>query len=256
MRALYPAGDESLNRLSDDDLVELYAFPIVEGGQRGWLRANFVSTLDGAAQGSDSRSGSLSSPMDQHLFGLQRSLCDVIIAGANTTRVEGYRPVKPSEAHTTLRALHGLAPLPAIAVVSRSLDIDLELLRGASAPTIVVTVESAPPDRLEAVGLLAPVIVSGEHDVDFAEMTRRLTKQGYPRMLCEGGPTLMRSLVASGTLDDLCLTFSALLSGGDRLRITHGPDLDPPQRMRLAHLLEHEGDLFARYTTKTSPRPR
>ena len=34
----------------------------------GWLRANFVSSLDGAAQGPDHKSGSLSSQADQKVF--------------------------------------------------------------------------------------------------------------------------------------------------------------------------------------------
>ncbi|MGH3446910.1 MAG: pyrimidine reductase family protein [Nocardioidaceae bacterium] len=247
MQYLYPAV---AGELSDDDLAELYAFPVDDTGGRPWVRANFVSTVDGAAQGANLRSATISNPPDQRIFALLRSLCDVIITGAGTTRVEGYQPVKPNEAHTTVRALHGLAPLPAIAVVSRSLDVDPDLIRGAAAPTIVLTVESAPLETIAAIRQVAPVIVAGEHDVDLGRALSVLSDHGYRRMLCEGGPTLMRGLVASDRLDDLCITYNPVLAAGDRLRITSGPDLDPPRRLALQHLLMEDGELFARYSLR------
>ena len=75
-----------------------------------------------------------------------RSLCDLILVGAGTARVEGYQPVQPHEVRAQLRAQLGLAPVPSIAVVSRSLDIDPDLLAGGEAPTLVITTESASPE--------------------------------------------------------------------------------------------------------------
>jgi riboflavin biosynthesis pyrimidine reductase len=93
----------------------------------------------------------------------------------------------------------------------------------------------------------APVIVAGDSDVDLAVAVDELAARGHRRMLCEGGPRLMRDLVASGRLDELCLTISPLLVAGDRIRIARGATIEPPARMTLRHLLESEGTLFARY---------
>ena len=90
MQALFPTTP---GELSHDDLLGLYAYP----HDRFWVRANFVSSLDGAAQGTDYKSGSLSSTNDQRVFALLRSLCDLILVGAGTVRAEGYQPVQPSE---------------------------------------------------------------------------------------------------------------------------------------------------------------
>jgi 5-amino-6-(5-phosphoribosylamino)uracil reductase len=57
----------------------------------------------------------------------------------------------------------------------------------------------------------------------------------------------MADMVGAGCVDDLCLTLSPLLLGGDRRRILHGPDLQPPRRLQLAHLLAEGDELFARY---------
>ena len=242
MQSLFPTAP---TELSDDDLVELYAYPAEEV----WLRANFVATLDGAAQGDDHRSGSISAPVDQQVFGLLRSLSDVIIVGANTTRVEGYQPVQPNDLRSDLRAGLGLAPLPAMAVVSRSLRLDARLIRGGGAPTIVVTTESASEEAKAMLGDDVPLIVAGEHNVDLPVALDAIVSLGYHRMLCEGGPTLMRDLVAAGCVDDLCLTISPMLTAGDRLRVTNGPALEPPPQMRLRHILEADGNLFCRYTS-------
>jgi riboflavin biosynthesis pyrimidine reductase len=241
VQSLYPTAP---SHLSDDDLVELYAYPV----ERAWLRANFVGSLDGAAQGTDHRSGTLSSGPDRRIVGLLRTLADVILVGATTARSEGYLPVTTSEARTNLRNRLGLAPAPSIAVVSRSLLLDDALLQGGIAPTVVITTESAPPDRRHEVASLAPVLVAGESDVDMAMAREQLITHGFQRMLCEGGPTLMRALVASGALDEICLTVTPLVLAGERLRMTRGPVLDPPASFALRHLLEDDSQLFCRYT--------
>jgi riboflavin biosynthesis pyrimidine reductase len=241
VQSLFPTAP---NELSYDDLAELYAYPV----ERPWLRANFVGSLDGAAQGGDNRSATLSSRSDKRVFGLLRSLADVILVGANTARVEGYQPVAAGETRTNLRNRLGLAPTPSIAVVSRSLRIDPGLLQGGTAPTLVITTQSAPPDRLEEIASVAPILVAGEHDVDLGLARELLVTRGFQRMLCEGGPTLMRDLIASGATDEICLTLTPLVLAGDRLRMTHGGVLDPPEYFTLRHLLEDDSQLFCRYT--------
>ena len=240
MQSLYPTTP---SELSHDDLVEIYAYP----HDRRWVRANFVTTLDGAAQGSDSKSGTLSSAGDRTLFALLRSLCDVVIVGANTTRVEGYQPIRPSELDMSTRGRLGLAPVPTVAVVSRSLEIDSSLLAGGEAPTILVTTKEAVEAHRERASDAAAVIVAGERSVDFGAALDELAARGLQRVLCEGGPGLMRDLVSSRRLDELCLTVRPLIVAGDRYRIARGDAIAPVCRMALRSLLESDGDLFARY---------
>ncbi|HEX7187353.1 MAG TPA: dihydrofolate reductase family protein, partial [Actinomycetes bacterium] len=69
--------------------------------------------------------------------------------------------------------------------------------------------------------------------------------RGLQRILCEGGPSLLGDLAAAGRLDELCVTISPQLVGGDGSRILHGPDLELGLRPTL--LLEQDGVLLARY---------
>jgi riboflavin biosynthesis pyrimidine reductase len=238
--SLYPTTPSDL---SHEDLVELYAYP----HDRRWVRANFVTTLDGAAQGSDKKSGTLSSAADRSIFALLRSLCDVVLVGANTTRVEGYQPVRASELDAETRSRLGLAPVPAVAVVTRSLDVDPSLLEGGDAPTLVITTDDAADRHADRLPGAADVIVAGRTSVDFAQAIDQLGGRGLQRVLCEGGPGLMRDLVASGRLDELCLTIRPLIVAGDRYRIARGEAVVPETQMALRSLLESDGDLFARY---------
>ena len=73
--------------VSKRDLEALYAAPTTP-----WLRVNMVSTLDGAVTGESGRSGAISNDVDRRIFELLRELADVVVVGAGTARIEGYRP--------------------------------------------------------------------------------------------------------------------------------------------------------------------
>ena len=51
-----------------------------------------VSSVDGAATGESGKSGSLNNAADKRVFDHLRAVADVIVVGAGTARVEGYRP--------------------------------------------------------------------------------------------------------------------------------------------------------------------
>ncbi|MEV7868724.1 pyrimidine reductase family protein [Streptomyces sp. NPDC088124] len=219
-------------------------------GCRAWLRANMVSTLDGAAQ-HDGLSHAISSDADMRIFGVLRGLADAVVVGAETVRREGYRPARAREAFAARRAAAGQRPAPAIAVVTAGLDLDLAapLFTAPSVPTLVLTGAAAPPDRVRAAEKAgAVVIVAGDGaGVDPARAVRALADRGLVRLLTEGGPRLLGQFVAADVLDELCLTLSPTLTAGGAQRIAGGPGVAVPERFALASLLEQDGFLFTRY---------
>ncbi|WP_326700637.1 dihydrofolate reductase family protein [Streptomyces sp. NBC_01754] len=230
-----------------DELAEAYAYP---AGERPRLRANMVSTLDGAAQ-HEGRSQGISCAADMRVFGTLRGLADVVLVGAETVRLEGYRPARAREAFAARRAAAGQGPAPAIAVVSASLDLDLSLPLFASplVPTLVITGAGAPSDRVHAAREAgAEVLFAGEGAVvEPARAVAALAARGHTRLLTEGGPRLLGQFVASGVLDELCLTVSPMLTAGGAQRIATGPGVRVPERFSLISLLEEAGFLFSRY---------
>ncbi len=120
MRRLLPTYADAV------DLHAAYAYP----DRRPWVRANMVSSADGAVT-LEGRSGGLSGAADREIFALLRSLSDVILVGAGTVRAEHYGPAEPSSAHAEPSSEHaeeragrGAPPAPVIAVVSQRLELD------------------------------------------------------------------------------------------------------------------------------------
>ena len=74
--------------------------------------------------------------------------------------------------------------------------------------------------------------------------------RGFERVLCEGGPSLLSDLVRSGELDELCLTWSPLVTGGEAIRILDGGQVDV--RFELGHLLHSRGTLLGRWVVSGS----
>lgn len=230
-------GSDVIDGSAVDDtvLAQLYAAEPADDGV--WLRVNMVSTLDGAAQGDDGVSDSINNEPDKRAFRALRSYADVIVVGAGTVRAEGYRPTdKP------------------MVVLSRSGEVP-ESLRGATpGQVLMATVEQAPALE-EARALLGSdnVLVLGAYAIDFALLRTALVARGWSQVLGEGGPFALHDMLASGAVDELCLTIVPRLIAGEHKRITSGPPIDVPLDPLL--LLEEDGTLLGRWTVrKAGPR--
>jgi riboflavin biosynthesis pyrimidine reductase len=261
VRQIFPRGSGTAYRGSDGgagrtgrvDLAAVYAYPPGSAATRAgkpaaWVRANMVMSADGAAS-SKGRSGAISGKWDREIFLTLRGLADVIVVGAQTVRAERYGPARARPGWAPLRA--GRPPVPPIAIVTGSLDLDLSSPLFTAAPadarTIVLTTEAAPPKQLELARECADVIVAGSRRVDLRAAIIALARRGLHRVLTEGGPLLLGQFVAADLLDELCLTVSPLLAGGEDMRVVAGALLQEPRRLRLGHVLEAEGSLFCRY---------
>jgi riboflavin biosynthesis pyrimidine reductase len=259
MRRLIPPAGPAEPEVGEAELAGLYAYPQDAGpgrpGPDRWLRANFVESADGGATLAG-RSNGLSGRADRQVFGILRSLADVIVVGIQTARAERYNAVKPEEVLGDLRA--GRTATPPIAVISRRLDVDPQapLLTTArpDARTILITTELAPAGRRAELAKNADVIVAGSETVDLKAAMAMLAARGHRRVLTEGGPHLMGEWIRAGLLDELCLTISPVLAGPVPGRIVASLGLDDDTLpadgtgLTLGHVLEDDGFLLCRYT--------
>lgn len=234
------------SRLADADLAALYAVP--EDEQR-WVRANFATSLDGAVTGGDGRSGSVNTPADGIVFELVRALSDVVVVGAGTARGEGYGPLSVSERWRPLREKEGRPLVLPVVVVSTSLRLPPLLAAAArerSGGVLVATHEGSP-------GLItarreygdAKVLVCGKTAVAAAELLEQLAVRGWTRVLTEGGPQLFGSLLEAGVVDELCLSLTPRIVGGDGRRLVAVTDRDDGFIPR--GLVEQDGTLIGRW---------
>jgi 5-amino-6-(5-phosphoribosylamino)uracil reductase len=231
-------------------LADLYAYPDPVPAT-GWVRATMASSLDGAVAGADGLSRSVSSPVDRVVLSVLRGLADVVLVGAGTARAERYGPLAAKPEFAERRRAGGQRPAPALAVVTRSgrLPGHAALFTGPDAAW-VVTCAAADLGALAA-RAGERVLVAGDSDVDPAVAVARLAARGMRRVLLEGGPTLLGRAVAADRVDELCLSVTPVLVGGDGPRLAHGPASGV--RMQVAHLVECDGTLLGRWYVQRSP---
>ena len=213
----------ALSDLSDEQLREAYAAP-----RRPWIRVLFVATADGATQGGDGLSKSISNDADNRVFHALRDLCDVIVVGAGTVREEEYEP----------------NPKPLV-VVSRSGQVPESLQAGDLSQVFLATGSEAEAME-EALALLGDrVLVLGKEAPDLAQLRDALVERGFTDILCEGGPSLAGDLWAQGLADELALTVVPRIVGGEHRRPVQGADSDV--ELRLATVLMAEDTLITRW---------
>ncbi|GAA3585218.1 bifunctional diaminohydroxyphosphoribosylaminopyrimidine deaminase/5-amino-6-(5-phosphoribosylamino)uracil reductase [Klugiella xanthotipulae] len=177
------------NLLTDHDLRALYRPPAAD-----WIRSNLVQTINGSTIGSDGTSNTLSTPLDRTILGIIRDHADAVLVGAQTVRAEGYHLPSSGEllivtstgnlGKTTMDTLTGsgrvwlLAPLSHEKTVRRAVPTDTPL-------AVWNDRNGTQPGR---------------------EIIATCRQLGYRSIVCEGGLTLLNTLVGAAMLDELCLT--------------------------------------------------
>ena len=215
MRRLFP------HPASDLTVRECYDVARPRPSGRPWVAVCMVAGLDGSTV-VDRTSRGLSNPTDQQVLLTLRTFAQVILVGASTVRAEGYGPPR----------LEGQR----IGVVSRRGDLDLDTPLFASGKGFLVLPIDAPP-------VPVPSVRAGLGSVDIAAVLAQLD---VDVVQAEGGSMLNGLLAATDCIDELNLTISPQINGGEGPRLTSGA---PPlsHRMELAHVLEDDGFLFTRY---------
>ena len=242
---LQPAGPPTTAAAFVEQLG-LWDAPAATGG-----RPRVVATMIGAADGRATvggGAGGLGSPADRDVLRELRTACDALLVGPGTLIAERYATVLDPPQRER-RLARGLPAEPLVATISRRGDADLAgvpLFAEPSARLQVYTEADPAPD----LGPVAQVQVLAPGTLTAAVALEHLrAERGARTVLCEGGPTLLRELVAAGLVDDVVLTVAPLLVAGEGRSILHGPVLDPPARLELRSVLRAEDHLFLHYVS-------
>jgi riboflavin-specific deaminase-like protein len=238
MRRLYPAPGVVADT---PDLESEYLV-----AARRQVRANFVTSLDGMVE-IDGRSGPLGGEADHAAFLAMRAVTDGILVGAGTVRQEKYGPVRLDAEVQARRRARLQAPLPRLAIVSNRADLDpAARVFAADPPPLLLTTAAAVQHRPD-LAAVAEMVACGAQRVDIGAAIEQLHARNLGRILCEGGPTLLRSLLFAGLVDELCLTTAPRLLGAGHRSLLGDQPLPDALSLRLTAVLEGDGMLLSRY---------
>lgn len=221
-------------------------------GGRPHVMLNMVSTADGRATVAG-RSGPISGRADRELFHGLRTAVDAVLVGAGTVRTERYGRLISDQSRRDLRLRRGLSEEPLACIVSGRLALgeDIPLLGEPAAQVAILTPSAASLPASAAHVEYVRAERSGLLDLPaaLAELAERFAVHS---LLCEGGPHLSCQLLAAGLVDELFLSVSPKLAGGEpsageALRILAGGELEPPVDLELLGVMQSDSYVFLRY---------
>lgn len=226
---------------------------------------NFVTSVDGIAAlaGVEMSSATISGgePADRFVMALLRGAADAVMVGAGTLREHGgpwtAERAFPSGADRfrEARAVIGAAPSPTLVVVTASGELPAD--HPSLPDAVVVTTASGAHTLAERHVPCREVMETGSADeVDARAAIARLRDRGFERILTEGGPRLMGSMLEASVVDELFLTISPKLLGGGHGRPPLSDETPLDRSLRLGSARRSGDHLFLRYAISGSAPSR
>jgi riboflavin biosynthesis pyrimidine reductase len=220
---------------------------------------NFVTSIDGVAALAGVRMSSAvigdAAPLDRFVMGLLRSVADCVMVGAATLREHtgpwtAERAFPDAAEHfRRTREMLSAPDHPKLVVVTGSGDLppDHPALEDAIVLTTSLGARRIADGKVRCGDVLS--LGSGK-EVDVRSGIDALRQRGNGRILTEGGPKLMGSMLRAAVVNELFLTVAPKLIGGgpDRPRLSDDADLLDVGTVRRLLSVRRGGDyLFLRY---------
>lgn len=211
-----------------------------------------VASIDGQTT-VEGRASGIGSSNDRSIMNTLRSQVDAVMVGANTLRAEKYS-IKLPQNLSDQRRSRGEQTAPWLVIPTTSGDLPEYNLLGASPEKTVLIIPNdtdITSHKLSNHILKSPVSERGR-TVDLHQALRLLHKEfDIERVLVEGGPNLNHQMMEARLIDEVLLTISPKILGGDS-STTHtllqGPPLPFPTPAKLLSIHTIGQELFLRYS--------
>ena len=138
-----------------------------------------------------------------------RAKVDGIMVGCETVRTDN--PI------LTVRYAKGKNPTRIIPCSTANVPLDANIF-SKEAPTIIVSTERAPKEKVEKIKALgADVWIVGEGLVDFDRLMPMLVEKGIKSLMVEGGASINWEFVKRGFVDEIRLIHIPVIIGGENV---------------------------------------
>lgn len=225
--------------------------------RRPFVAANFIITADGSVRKPGPGYRHFAGPADRRSMRRLRIHFDAILRGSKTLEINPRRDLG-NPAILSALAERDRSPPVVVAVTNRgNVDPAAAMVVGADEQYRPLVCTPSPESLDPAVAAACDVWGFAERPLDLAAVLARLgMNRGVRRVLCEGGPTLLRSLLEAGLVDELLLTIAPRLLGDPSgLRLVGGQSPFSPEnapRLELAAIQREDQELFLRYRVSRS----
>ncbi len=215
--------------------------------------ANFAVTADGKISTRNHTATGFTSKRDYNELLRIRSLGDALLVGRGTLEADAMSMNLPVKALQKQRASRGQSPEPIRAVLSNSGHFNpaWKLFHAGASERILFSTQQMPAALREELTPKATLHLTDHDAVDTAAALRFLHDERAVRTLvCEGGPTLLRSLIELDALDELYLTRAPVIFGGAEAPSVTGTNpnfLRRITRAKLVSLEVHAEEAFCHY---------
>jgi len=184
---------------------------------RPWVSANFALTWDARISTRNRTPSDFSSREDKRRLLEIRSRADAVLVSAATVASDRMTIGLPSPSLRAARKMRGQAPYPLRVLVTSSgrIDPSLPLFAKRFSRIIIFSTVRMPARIQHALAPRAELRLADTGRVNLKEMINTLGREdGIERLHCEGGGTLLRSLLAEDLVDEIFLTLCPRIFGG------------------------------------------
>ena len=219
---------------------------------RPFVMVNFAVTADGRISTGGNSPANFSSPDDKrHLLAI-RAKCDAVLVGARTLAADTMTLGLPDETLQAARRRKGRPALPLRVVVSNSgrLDPKLRLFEKPGAPIVIFSTTAMPARNRVVLAQKADLFLHEFRAVNLPPALATLRGDyGIRTLVCEGGGTLFRSLLAADLVDELHVTICPRVFGGRAPTLTGaiGDFLPKEKALRLLEMRPLGDECFTRW---------
>lgn len=212
--------------------------------------SNLAISLDGRIADVFHASKPLGTPHDRQVMQVIRKMSDVILVGSSTIK-----------AHPHCMKIKGALPKsrkqPANAIISARVDFDpnWNFWKDADVIRLVFTTKESLPKAVELCADRALVFEAGERGkVDITRVLSRLNEMNYKNVLVEGGGSLMASVMQEKCLQELYVTLTPWILGGQGNPSLVMGDQTLWQKLSLIKSKKLRDELYLHYKVKGARR--
>lgn len=212
--------------------------------------ANFAVTADGKISTRRFTPSLFTSPADKRRLQEIRASVDAVLAGRGTVGADTMSMGLSRDDLRRERVACGKPPVPLRVIVSNAgrLDPAWKVFAYKDSPLVVFSTAAMPARVRSELAPLCEVFLFEEKQVPLAAALGILREDfGVRSLVCEGGGTLMRSLLEEDLVDEIHTTIAPVIFGGAKaptMTGLPGTFLPAPREFRIASFEPRDGECF------------